>query len=254
MDYLQPTIRIAKAAGDIILRERQDIKFTAKSAYDILADADLASEKFILQQLRVAFPGHSILSEEAGDDAVSSDFQWIVDPVDGTINFSQGLADFCVSMALVEKGQVILAVIYQPLTKDIYTAERGQGSFLNGQRIHISQKNQLRDTVGATESSSKPEPRKKNLQALIALHDKIKSFRIMGSAALNLSRVSAGKLDFYFNHRLNFWDVAAGILLIQEAGGKVTDLDGQSITKNSQHSLMANPVIHEQLAQILKTI
>lgn len=91
MEYLQPAIRIAQAAGDIILKERQDIKFTAKSAYDVLADADIASEKFILHEIRSAFPGHSILSEEAGDDLVESDFQWVVDPVDGTINFSQGL-------------------------------------------------------------------------------------------------------------------------------------------------------------------
>lgn len=247
MEIKSIVVPIIEAAGQLILEELKDAQYTAKSPFDVLAKADVESEKFLLSSLYEAFPSHSIFSEEKGDDGRPSEYKWVIDPVDGTINFSQGLPDFCISMALMHQEKIIFGAIYQPLLKELYLAESGKGSSLNGQPIQVKKKTQLIELIGATESSSKPDARLQNLKALTALSGKIKSFRVSGSAALNLARVAAGKLDFYFNHRLNLWDVAAGNILVTEAGGKMTDFSGQPIGPASKNSIAAHPSIHTEL-------
>lgn len=254
MEIRSIVVPLIEAAGNLILEELKDVQYTAKSPYDILAKADLEVENFLLSSLYEAFPTHSILSEEKGDDGKTGEYKWILDPVDGTINFSQGLPDFCISMALMQQDKVVFGIIYQPLLKDLYLAELGKGSSLNGQPIQMKKKAHLIELVGATESASKPDFRLRNLQTLTALSGKIKSFRVSGSAALNLARVAAGKLDFYFNHRLNLWDVAAGNILITEAGGVMTDFAGQAITPASKNSIAAHPDVYAELrAAILES-
>lgn len=254
MDWQSVIVPIVKQAGQIILNELKDIQFTAKSPFDILAKADVESEKYMLAEIYKAFPTHSILSEEKGDDGKTSDYKWIVDPLDGTINFSQGLPDFCTSLALLYKKEIIFGLTYQPILQNLYIAELGKGSTLNGQPIHVASKTRLMDLIGSTESSSKPASRLQNFQSMIAMGDKVKSLRISGSAALNLARVAAGNYDFYFNHRLNIWDVAAGSLLISEAGGIMTDLDGQKISMDSKHSIASNMHMYEEVRAIVRSV
>lgn len=252
MDFKEFAVSIVRQAGDIILHEMKDIQYEPKSSYDVVAKADIESEKFIIGKIKENFPSHSILSEEEGDDNKEAEYKWIIDPVDGTVNFTQELPDFCISIALTKNSQTIIGVIYQPLLNDMYVAEYGKGSFLNGEQIHVSYKSSIIDMIGATECAAKGKARRKNFETLVNINDKIKSMRIFGSAALSLARVAAGKLDFYFNNRLNLWDVAAGFLLISEAGGKITDLEGNEINAKSRHSLATHPDRHKELLELLK--
>ena len=251
MNFRQFAIATAEKASQIILKEMEDIKFEAKNPYDVLAKADLESEKFVLKEIFSHFPSHSVWSEEKGDDHKKAEYKWVVDPLDGTVNFSQGLPDFCISMALLHKNEVILGVIYQPLLKDWYVAERGKGCFLNKVPIRVSQKKSLIEMVGATESSTRQPARLKNLKVLTRLGSNVKTIRICGSAALNLARLAAGKLDFYFNNALYYWDVAAGTLLLKEAGGVITDLAGEKISVNSKNILGCNQAMHEQIRKLI---
>lgn len=247
-------VAIVKKAGDIILEEMGRATFAQKGPYDILASADIASERYILKEIRKNFSTHNILSEEAGGSWNADGYLWIIDPLDGTVNFSQKLPDFCISVALMHANKTILGVIYQPLLNDLYVAEAGKGCTLNGTRVHVTQKKALREMVGATECCAKKAPRIKNFKVLVAMGGMVRDIRISGSTALNLARVAAGQYDFYFNNRLNVWDVAAGFLLIEEAGGIVTDLAGKQISMNSKNSVTSNTFVHEKFRRILSSV
>ena len=251
MKFKDTTIKIAKEAGKIILKESKNIQFESKNDFDVLAKADLLSEKYILGEINKNFPNTAILSEEAGENEVDSRYKWIVDPLDGTINFTQGLDDFCISIALAKDEEVILGVIYEPKRDNLYYAEKGNGAYLNDKKIKVKNDVRIKDMVGVTESVAHIKFRKENLNMLLKIANKVKSIRISGCAALNLARLAAGKLDFYFNANLNLWDIAAGILLIQEAGGKYTDLRGDKISLNSKNSLATSEKAYDGLKILL---
>jgi myo-inositol-1(or 4)-monophosphatase len=252
MSYRTIAIKIVKEAGKILLKEFGNKNYKAKSRYDIVTKADLKSEKYIISEIKKFFPAQGILSEEIGEIGGSSEYQWIIDPLDGTVNFSQGLGDFCISIALIHKQQTILGIIYQPLLNNLYYAEKGKGAFLNNKKIHVARKKSISEMIGATECAVTDEARRKNFETLTKINDAIKSIRITGSTTLNLAYVAAGKLDFYFNNRLNIWDVAAGFLLIEEAGGKITDLEGRPIEIASGSSVATHKGIQEELRKKLK--
>jgi myo-inositol-1(or 4)-monophosphatase len=193
---------------------------------------------------------HSFFSEEAGTQG-KSDFLWVIDPIDGTINFSRGIEEYCISLAFLHKGTVKLGIVYQPDNKKLYLAEKGKGAFLNNKRISVSSENKLINTLLATDNSSKLESRQRNFMLLHRLCLEVRHIRIFGSGALHLAKIAEGKLDSYYKTRFNYWDYAAGMLLIEEAGGKITDFMGKPINELSENIIASNELLHNQLIELL---
>ncbi|MAF13776.1 MAG: inositol monophosphatase [Parcubacteria group bacterium] len=245
-------VRAAKKAGAAVaLMGKKKIRYKIKEKRDVLAEADLRSEKIIINEIKKNFPQHSILSEEQGETIKDSDYLWIIDPVDGTINFTRKLHAYCVSIALAYKDELILGVIYNPVIKNLYVAEKGKGAFLNGKRINVTSENKMMNMLLTLNTSRNLQVRKQNFQLLIKLSSKIGHIRMFGSVALHLAKVAAGKTDIYFNKRSNYWDYAAGIVLVREAGGMVTDFNGNEVTKSSKDIIASNGKIHQTILKSL---
>ena len=251
-DFRQVAIEAAKEAGEALLElSKSDVAYRMKNDHDIQADADLEAERIILSKIRQHFPNHSILSEEAGEDEKEAEYLWAVDPIDGTINFARHIEEYCISIALSQNNQPILGVIYQPALNKLFWAEKGQGAYLNNEKIKVSDTSQLIDCLGSTDMiSSDMSDRERNIKLLAELSPLVRHLRIFGSGALHLARLAQGQLDLYFKMRYHHWDYAAGTILIQEAGGVVTDAQGKPITRDSRTILAANPAIHPLALEI----
>ncbi|MFN2308860.1 MAG: inositol monophosphatase family protein [Gammaproteobacteria bacterium] len=222
--------RAARAAGDLIVRslDRADqLTITTKDRNDYVSEVDRQAEAIIIRALRKAYPHHGILAEESGAQQGNDDYQWVIDPLDGTTNFLHGFPQFAVSIALLHKGRLEQGVVYDPLRQEMFTASRGAGAMLNNRRLRVSARAGL---PGALLGTGFPYKHYDHLDAYMAmLKDLIKEtagVRRPGSAALDLAYVAAGRLDGFWEIGLNIWDLAAGALLIQEAGGIVGDLNG----------------------------
>ncbi len=253
MEFKEVAVLAAREAGKKIL-EISEKGFTSRMKgipHDMITDADTKAEKIIIDMIRKHFPGHSILSEEMGKDSKDSEYMWVIDPLDGTINFSKGIDEYCVSIALQHRRKIILGVIYRPVSNELYTAEMERGSFLNGSRLKASEENELSRIILSADSSNNIETRKKNFEFVLKVCDKVRTIRQFGSAALNMARVASGKSDAYFLHSFNYWDFAAGKLLVEEAGGKVTDFGGNPITEKSKSIVATNGKIHDKILGIL---
>jgi myo-inositol-1(or 4)-monophosphatase len=247
-------IDAAKNAGQHVLKlSEQEIKFTKKNERDILAEADLQSEEIILSAIKLNFPTYSILSEEAGSEKQTSEYFWIVDPIDGTINYAKGSEDYCISIAFSHRDEIILGVIYQPALDKLYVAEKGKGAYLNGKRISVSSENETINALAATDNTSKSPFQTMNFQQLVQISTQVRQIRILGSVALHLAKVAEGQLDFYFKKRGHYWDLAAGVLLVQEAGGKVTDFTGNICKEISENLLASNGKLHEKALALITT-
>lgn len=245
-------INAAKQTGKILLKmQKKDVKYEMKNEYDILAEADLAAEKIILSAIKENFPDHAILSEEAGEIPSNSPYLWLVDPLDGTINFSRKRDEYCISIALEFKGELILGIIYQPQKDRLYVAEKNKGAFFNGQPIRVSENKEIISMFFGSGTSPKPEFRKKAFRLLATICNDVRAVRIMGSAALELMNVAIGTLDVFYHIRYSYFDYAAGALLIEEAGGKVTDFAGQKIGRDSKDIVATNGKIHDEILDIL---
>lgn len=226
-EVLEWAVALAKEAGRIQLSyfRGNNLNIRTKSAVsDVVTRADQESEEYILEQIRLKFPEHSILGEETGMHvAPDADYCWVVDPLDGTNNYSQGLPVFVVSIGLQYKGKTILGVVYAPYLNELYTAVKGGGAFFNGRRIAVSPKSELNVSVLGTgfpyDKDTHPE---NNISNLAAILPRLRGMRRMGSAAYDLCCVAAGFLDGFWELNLNLWDVCAGILIVEEAGGTVT--------------------------------
>lgn len=248
-------IEAAKEAGKILLElSKNKINYKMKSKHDILAEADLESEKKIIAKIKENFPEHSILSEENGEEINKSDYLWIIDPLDGTINFSRGIEEFCISIAIEYKRELILGLIYQPINNKMFIAEKGKGANLNGKKIKVSDEADNINMILATDNSGKIETRINNYNILFKICDKFRHIRIFGSAALHLAKIASGNIDVYYKTKFNYWDYAAGILIIQEAGGKVTDFKGNTINRSSKDIVASNGKIHNKLLKLLLQI
>jgi myo-inositol-1(or 4)-monophosphatase len=246
MAYKQLAIEAAKQAGDLLLElSKQDIKYEMKNAHDIVADGDLQAEKIIIEKIKSQYPDHDILSEEAGKELKKSDFLWIVDPIDGTINFSRHIEEYCISIALSKNGQLILGVIYQPALDKLYVAEKGGGAYLNGEKLSVSSETKLVNSLVATDVSSRLEIRKITFDILKGICGLVRHIRVFGSGALHLARIGEGQLDFYYKPSFNYWDFAAGTIIIQEAGGQVTDFAGNPIQEDSKSIVASNGMLHQ---------
>jgi myo-inositol-1(or 4)-monophosphatase len=252
---LNIAVKAARRAGAIINRASQDIgtlTIKSKNFNDFVSEVDVAAERAIIDTLKNAYPTHGFLGEESGSTSHQSDFIWIIDPLDGTTNFLHGFPQYCVSIALRHKGEITQAVIYEPNRNDLYTATKGRGAFLNDKRIRVSKCDKLQDALIGT---GFPFRDFKYLDDYLSMFksmiQKTTGIRRAGSAALDLAYVANGSLDGFWEIGLSAWDIAAGGLLVREAGGIVTDLSGQSGWLESGNILVASPKIHDDMQAII---
>ena len=219
---------------------------------DLVTEADHASEKAIIETIQKNYPHHFILSEETGEIKTTSEYKWIIDPIDGTINFANGIPICCVSIGLEKDGEIIMGSVYNPFMNELFVAEKNMGATLNNKKIQVSNKTNVGNSCLVTgfpytyvESKNGP------LEIFSALIRKAIPVRRLGSAAIDLCWVAAGRFDGYFEHHLQTWDSAAGFLMVKEAGGKVTDFSGKDYSVYQKQILATNGLIHEELRGII---
>ncbi|HET7597944.1 MAG TPA: inositol monophosphatase family protein [Burkholderiales bacterium] len=251
---LNIAVKAARRAGNIINRASRNLDIVAvreKAVNDYVSEVDREAEQAIIRTLREAYPDHSILAEESGASG-KSEFQWIVDPLDGTANFLHGFPQYAVSIALMQKKIVTQAVIYDPGRNDLFTATRGRGAFLNETRIRVSKRAQMKPSLIGT---GFPFRQLEHVDAYLAmLRDVMHNsagVRRAGAASLDLAYVAAGRLDAFWEIGLSAWDMAAGALLITEAGGLVGDLEGNPGYLESGNILAGTPKVFAQMVQML---
>ena len=253
---LNIAVKAARRAGSVISRASNDLdKLTveSKSQNDFVSEVDRAAEAAIIEVLREAYPQHSILAEESGLSDKQSDYQWIIDPLDGTTNFLHGFPQYCVSIALSVKGVLSHGVIYDPTRNDLFTASKGGGAFLNERRIRVSKTLHLKDALLGTGFPFKEFSSFDRYLALFKdLTPRCAGIRRPGSAALDLAYVACGRYDGFWEAGLSPWDVAAGALMIKEAGGLVTDFKGEDQILESGTIVTATPKVFPALLQTVQ--
>ncbi len=257
-DYISTASEIARRAGALLMEYFvRGVKTEYKGAgtVDVVTDADRASEKLIVESIRRAFPSHGIIGEEGSRSQISGEFLWYVDPLDGTTNFSHGFPVFCVSLGLVRNGELIAGVVFDPTRDELFAAERGAGATLNGRAIHVSRVTTLGESLVGTGFPSKKRHLNPNIHFYHHFTLKSHGVRRAGSAALDLTCVAAGRYDGYWEFNLNPWDTAAGVLLVQEAGGRITHFDGSAFDLPASRELLAtNGLIHEEFLGEMQAI
>lgn len=252
---LNIAVEAARAAGNIIVRamNRLDtVKISEKSPNNFVTEVDQRAEKEIISIIKKAHPTHGIIAEESGESP-GNDYQWIIDPIDGTRNFIHGFPHFAISIAVMHKNKIEYGVIYDPMLQELFVATRGKGAFLNDRRIRVGQRKNLSECLFGTgfayRHTDRDNPIPPNiLRSILPLCGDI---RRAGAATLDLAYVACGRLDGFWEFGLNIWDIAAGILLVKEAGGMVSDPNGGEDYLTTGNVVCANPVI---LRQFLKTI
>lgn len=248
--------RAARAAGTVIFRsinKVDSLKVTTKAANDFVSDVDKQAEAVIISTIHKAYPDHTIKAEESGLAKGNPDFQWIIDPLDGTTNFLHGFPQFAVSIAFKERGRLSQAVIFNPINQELFTASRGQGAMLNDRRLRVSKQKGLE---GALLGTGFPFKMQQHLDVYLemfkALFPMTAGIRRPGSAALDLAYVAAGRLDGFWEIGLNDWDMAAGVLLIEEAGGLVSDFSGGSEYLETGNIVCGNPKVFKEILQKIR--
>jgi len=254
---LNVAIKAARAAGAIINRAALDVesvRISQKQVNDFVTEVDQAAENIIIETLLTAYPGHGILAEESGQahGAKDSEFVWIIDPLDGTTNFIHGFPVYCVSIALAVRGKIEQAVIYDPSRNDLFTATKGRGAYLNERRIRVSKRTRLGESLISTGFPFRPGDNFKAYLAMMAdIMPRTAGLRRPGAAALDLAYVAAGFCDGFFETGLSPWDIAAGSLLVTEAGGLIGNFTGEADFLEQKECLAGNPRIYGQLVTIL---
>ncbi len=248
---LEAAISAAKEAGGV-LREgfgwQHSVKY--KGEVDIVTEVDEQSERVIGEVLLGAFPAYGMLAEEGGGLAGKEDARWIVDPLDGTTNYAHGLPIFCVSIALEKGGEVVLGVVHDPTREETYVAERGGGATLNGEPIAVSDTDELARALLGTSFPDDPEEIPMGLDLFERFTDPARGLRRLGSGALDLCYVAAGRLDGCYEQGFSAWDVAAGALIVEEAGGKVTDYLGGKLDFEDKGLVASNGLLHRPLVSV----
>ena len=258
--WVPKAAEIAREAG-AVLRDffAQGVATEYKGDVDVVTVADRAAEKLIRERLSQAFPEHGVYGEEGTRDRLEGEFRWYVDPLDGTTNFAHGFPQFCVSMGLEQRpqsikpdedGTLVAAIIYDPLRDELFTAERGKGAHLNSRPLHVSPIPNLAEALLATGFPSRKRHESPNVHFYQEFTLRSHGVRRAGSAALDLAYVAAGRLEAFWEFNLNPWDTAAGILLVEEAGGRVTDFSGDHFQLNSREILASNGHIHSELLRL----
>jgi len=253
---------IARQAGSLLRGfYEKGVATEYKGDVDLVTEADRASEQLIGERLHAAFPTHGIYGEEGTRDRLDSEYRWYIDPLDGTTNFAHGFPAFCVSMGLERRsadlapeadGEVVAGVIYDPLRDEMFSVERGRGAWLNGRQIHVSKTKELAEALTATGFPSQKRHNSPNIHFYQQITLRSHGVRRAGSAALDLAYVACGRLDGYWEFKLNPWDTSAGALLVEEAGGEITHFDGGKFTLDSREVLASNGLIHGELKHIFE--
>jgi myo-inositol-1(or 4)-monophosphatase len=239
---------IAREAGALLMEYfDQNIKIEYKGEADLVTAADRKSEKLIRVRIRSLWPGHDILGEEEGLCDTGSEYRWYVDPLDGTTNFAHGFPVFCVSIALQHHNETIAGVCYDPTRDELFAAERGKGAYLNDRPIRVSRIASLAESLVGTGFPSHKRHKNPNIYFYHQITLRSQGVRRAGSAALDLCYVASGRLDGFWEFNLNPWDTAAGVLLVEEAGGRVTDFHGGPFELNSRETVASNGLIHDAL-------
>ena len=246
--FVPDTMEIAREAGTLLMDFfRRRVKIEYKGDADLVTEADRSSEALIRKRIKEKWPEHDILGEEDGLVDTGSEYRWYVDPLDGTTNFAHGFPVFCVSMALEHKGRRIVGVIYDPTRDEMFTAVKGAGSRLNGEAMRISQTKTLAESLVATGFPSHKRHKNPNIHFYHQITLKTHGVRRAGSAALDLCCVASGRFDGFWEFNLNPWDTAAGVLIVEEAGGRVTDFSGGPFNIDSRQTVASNGLIHDAL-------
>ena len=255
--YVTTAIEAVVRAGDMMLaRVGGDLQVNKKSAIDLVTEVDVAIERMFRELIGARFPDHAILGEEFGGSAsVPEGPCWVFDPIDGTTNFAHGLPIFCSSLALEFDGVAEIAAVYDPTRRELFTAERGKGAFLNGQPIRVSSAESLIDAMLVTGFPYDVHTRLDEIIGLFrAFVGQARAVRRLGSAAIDLCYVAAGRMDGFWERDLNAWDIAGGALLVTEAGGRVTALDGEAFTSRGRSVLASNNLIHDAMIQTVRSV
>ncbi|HYN08525.1 MAG TPA: inositol monophosphatase family protein [Vicinamibacterales bacterium] len=264
--YLATAIEAALSAGRIHLEYfRRNPRVEKKGPIDLVTAADVEAEQSFRRLIADRFPSHAVLGEEAGASglskaagvgratAVAARWRWIIDPLDGTTNFAHGLAFFCVSIALEVDGQTELAVVYDPVGKELFSAERGGGAWLNGEPLRVSSRDVLIDALLCTGFPySIREDQRRQVDVFAGFLGRSRAVRRLGSAALDLSYVAAGRFDGFWEEQLHAWDVAAGVLIVQEAGGRVTGYDDEPIDLFAGRIVASNGALHGAMLEVIR--
>lgn len=249
--YLEAAVEIAQDAGRVLREELEctpDIAY--KGDFDLVTQADRRSEALIVSRLQSLFPNHAVAAEEGTGKETGSEFRWHVDPLDGTTNFAHRYPCFCVSMALARKGELVLGVIYNPVYNELFAAARGEGATLNGKKIHCSKVDAMKNSLLCTGFPNHDRHAHPNIHYYWDFTLRSHGVRRDGSAALDLASVAAGRFDGFWEFGLKPWDTAAGVVLIEEAGGTVTDLEGQPYVVGGKSILASNGLIHAEMQQL----
>jgi len=264
MPYLSPALNVmvaaARKAGRPLIRdfgELENLQISLKGPADFVSNADERTERILIEELSRARPGYGFFCEETGKhEGPDKSHRFIIDPIDGTTNFLHGVPIFAISIALEREGQLVSALVYNPIPDEMFVAEKGHGAYLNDKRLRVAARKKLGETLIATGipfmGRGDQADHDRSLAEVRAVVSRTTGIRRCGSAALDLAGVAAGRFDAFWERGLNAWDIAAGILLVREAGGVVTDLAGGPDLLKNGDVLAANEVLHPQLLQILK--
>ncbi len=246
---------IAREAGALLFEKfKLRIGFTYKGDADLVTEADKAAEKLITDRIRQQFPGHDLFGEEGTRTNTGSDYRWYIDPLDGTTNFAHGFPVFCVSLGLEFKGERVAGVLYDPTRNELFAAERGSGTYLNGERVWVSKVNNLQECLTGTGFPSHKRHKNPNIFFYHVITLRTHGVRRAGSAALDLASVACGRLDAFWEFNLNPWDTAAGSVLVEEAGGKITRFDGSPWLLDSKETLATNGIVHQDFIDLIQQI
>jgi len=249
-------IQTARDAGRILAdRVGRSLQISNKGDIDLVTESDLASEKLIVERVRSHYPRHTILAEESGEAVIAgptqSDWKWIIDPLDGTTNYAHGYPCFCVSIAVERSGQMEIGVVYDPMRDEMFAAERGQGATLNDRRIRVSNIEDLNQAMLCTGFPYDVRTRPDFARGFTNFTMHAQAVRRDGSAALDLAYVACGRFDGFWEDGLNPWDIAAGVLLIEEAGGLVTDFQSGPLNIYTPKVVASNGLIHQSMLRVL---
>ena len=252
-------VKACRKAAKILIRdfgEVEKLQVSLKGPGDFVTVSDKKVEKILIDELQRARPNYSILSEEIGLIKKDEEFKWIIDPIDGTANFLHGIPHFGISIGLEHNKEIICGIIYDPIKNEMFFAEKGNGSYLNNQRMRVSSRSKLMDCIiftGGPAYKSNDEDKRLSLKEYEKFSSKVGTpLRKMGSASLDMAYVAAGRCDGFWQRNLNYWDIAAGIILVKEAGGFVTDFNGNDKYIENKNILVTNSKINEQMIEILK--
>ena len=250
-------VKACRKASKTLIRdfgEIENLQVSIKGPGDFVTASDKKVEKILIEELQKARPSYSILSEEIGEINNDKSFKWIIDPIDGTSNFLHGIPHFAISVGLEHNAEIICGIIYDPIKDEMFVAEKGNGSYLNNQRIRVSSRSKLKDCMLFTGGPKKEsKDRELALKEYYNFSTKVHTpIRKLGSASLDMAYVAAGRCDGFWQRNLKYWDIAAGIILVKESGGFVTDFYGENKYLENKTILVTNSKINKEMIDILK--